>query len=120
MSSCHPAPGHASPMSCLQPMPARYSVPASPLINALRNSGARPPDLIAVLGLGGLGHLGVQFAAKMGFRTVAIARGNDEESLASRLDAHHYINNQTQDAAGELRKLGGAKVILATAPSSEA
>ncbi len=77
-------------------------------------------DLVAVLGFGGLGHLGVQFAAKMGFRTAAIARGNDEESLASKLGAQHYIDNQAQDAAAELRKLGGASVIIATAPSSEA
>ena len=88
--------------------------------NCLRNSGARPPDLVAILGLGGLGHLGVQYAAKMGFRTVAIARGSEEESLAQKLGAHYYINNQAQDTAAELRKLGGAKVILATAPSAEA
>src|SRR5437899_3413199 len=81
--------------------------------NALRNSHARAGDVVAVLGLGGLGHLGVQFAAKMGFRTVAIARGDGEESLASKLGAQQYINNQKQDAAAELRKLGGAKVILA-------
>jgi len=88
--------------------------------NCLRNSAAKPGDVVAVLGLGGLGHLGVQFAAKMGFRTAAITRGSDKEPLARRLGAQHYINNQTQDAAAELRKLGGAKVILATAPSSEA
>jgi D-arabinose 1-dehydrogenase-like Zn-dependent alcohol dehydrogenase len=88
--------------------------------NCLRNSGARAGDVVAVLGLGGLGHLGVQFAAKMGFRTVAIARGSEEESLARKLGAQHYINNQVQDPAAELRKLGGAKVVLATAPSAEA
>ena len=88
--------------------------------NCLRNSGARPGDVVGVLGLGGLGHLGVQYAAKMGFRTVAIARGGEEESLASKLGAQYYINNQVQDAAVELRKLGGAKVILATAPNAEA
>jgi D-arabinose 1-dehydrogenase-like Zn-dependent alcohol dehydrogenase len=88
--------------------------------NCLRNSGARPGDFVAVLGLGGLGHLGVQFAVKMGFRTVAIARGSEEESLARKLGAQYYINNQAQDPAAELRKLGGAKVILATAPSAEA
>ncbi|HWY49459.1 MAG TPA: alcohol dehydrogenase [Bryobacteraceae bacterium] len=88
--------------------------------NCLRNSGARPGDVVAVLGLGGLGHLGVQFAVKMGFRTVAIARGSDEESLARKLGAQYYINNQAQDPAAELRKIGGAKVILATAPSAEA
>ena len=88
--------------------------------NCLRNSGARAGDVVGVLGLGGLGHLGVQYAAKMGFRTVAIARGADEESLARKLGAQHYINNQAQDPAAELRKLGGAKVIIATAPSAEA
>jgi D-arabinose 1-dehydrogenase-like Zn-dependent alcohol dehydrogenase len=88
--------------------------------NCLRNSGARPGDVVGVLGLGGLGHLGVQYAAKMGFRTVAIARGSDEESLARKLGAQNYINNQAQDPAAELRKLGGAKVILATAPNAEA
>ena len=82
--------------------------------NALRNSNARPGDLVAVLGLGGLGHLGVQYAAKMGFRTVGIARGKDKESLAQKLGVHHYIDSQAQDPAAELQKLGGAKVILAT------
>ena len=88
--------------------------------NCLRNSGARPGDVVGVLGLGGLGHLGVQYAAKMGFRTVAIARGAEDETLAKRLGAHHFINNQAQDPAAELRRLGGAKVILATAPNAEA
>ena len=88
--------------------------------NCLRNSGAKPGDVVAVLGLGGLGHLGVQYASKMGFQTVAIARGSDEESLARKLGAQYYINNQAQDPAVELHKLGGAKVILATAPSAEA
>ncbi len=82
--------------------------------NCLRNSGARPGDLVAVLGLGGLGHLGVQFAARAGFQTVAIARGKDKESLARELGARHYLDTQTQDAAAELRKLGGAKAVLAT------
>src|SRR5438132_12378357 len=76
--------------------------------NALRNSGARGGDTVAVLGLGGLGHLGVQFAAKMGFRTIAIARGQDKESLALQLGARRYIDSQTQDPAAELAKLGGA------------
>jgi len=88
--------------------------------NALRNSGARPGDVVAVLGLGGLGHLGVQYAAKMGFRTVGIARGKDKEPLARRLGASVYIDSQAQDPAAELLKLGGAKVILATATSGEA
>ena len=88
--------------------------------NSLRNSGARPGDLVAVLGIGGLGHLGIQFAAKMGFRTVAIARGMDKEPLARKLGAAHYIDSHAQDAAAELVKLGGAKVILATVTSGKA
>jgi len=88
--------------------------------NCLRNSGARPGELVAVLGLGGLGHLGVQFAAKAGFRTVAIARGKDKASLARELGARHYIDSQAQDPAAELRNLGGAKVILATVTNGAA
>src|SRR5207247_759822 len=82
--------------------------------NALRNSGARGGDVVAVLGIGGLGHLGVQFAAKMGFKTVAIARGKDKEAFAKQLGAHHYIDSQASDPAAELNKLGGAKVVIAT------
>lgn len=82
--------------------------------NALRNSGARSGDLVAILGIGGLGHLAVQFAARMGFRTVAIARGSDKGPLAKKLGAHVYIDSTAQSAAEELTKLGGAKVILAT------
>src|SRR5207248_8834775 len=82
--------------------------------NALRNSGARPGDLVAVLGVGGLGHLGVQYAARMGFRTVAVARGRDKEALARQLGAAHYIDSQSADPAAELAKLGGARVVLAT------
>ena len=88
--------------------------------NALRNSGARPGDVVAILGVGGLGHLGIQFASKMGFRTIAIARGKDEENLVKRLGAKQYIDNRSQNAVEELGKLGGAKVILATAPSGKA
>ncbi|HXI40275.1 MAG TPA: alcohol dehydrogenase catalytic domain-containing protein, partial [Bryobacteraceae bacterium] len=88
--------------------------------NALRNSGARPGDLVAVLGLGGLGHLGVQYAAKMGYRTVGIARGRDKEPLAKKLGAWRYIDSQAQDPAAELLKLGGARAILATATSGDA
>ncbi|MFT4119917.1 alcohol dehydrogenase [Bradyrhizobium sp.] len=102
-------------------------VDAAPLLcagvttyNALRESGARPGDLVAILGIGGLGHLGVQFAAKMGFRTVAIARGVDKEPLARKLGAHVYLNSQTQDVAAELTRLGGAKTILATVTSGQA
>jgi len=88
--------------------------------NSLRNSGARPGDLVAILGIGGLGHLGVQFAAKMGFRTVAIARGMDKEPLARKLGAWSYIDSKTQDPAAELLKLGGAKVVLATVTNGDA
>ena len=82
--------------------------------NALRHSGAHAGDLVAILGIGGLGHLGVQFASKMGFRTVAIARGADKGPLAKKLGAHIYIDSTAQNAAEELTRLGGAKVILAT------
>jgi len=82
--------------------------------NSLRHSGAKPGDLVAVLGIGGLGHLGVQFAAKSGYHTVAIARGEDKAPLAKELGAHHYIDSTTQDFAAELQKLGGASVILST------
>jgi D-arabinose 1-dehydrogenase-like Zn-dependent alcohol dehydrogenase len=88
--------------------------------NSLRNSGARAGDLVAVLGIGGLGHLGVQYAAKMGFKTVAIARGTDKEALARELGAAHYIDSQGKDPAAELRNLGGAKLVLATATSAKA
>ena len=90
------------------------------MYNSLRNSGARPGDLVAILGIGGLGHLGVQFAAKMGFHTVAIARGADKAPLARELGASHYIDSQAKDPAAELRGLGGAKLVLATAPSAKA
>lgn len=88
--------------------------------NALRHSGARPGDVVAILGIGGLGHLGVQFAAKMGFKTVAIARGGDKEPLARRLGAAHYIDSRAEDPAKELEKLGGARVVLATVTSGQA
>jgi D-arabinose 1-dehydrogenase-like Zn-dependent alcohol dehydrogenase len=88
--------------------------------NALRNAGARSGDLVAVLGIGGLGHLGVQFAARMGYETVAIARGKDKEPLARKLGAHHYIDSRAQDPAKELAALGGARVVLATVTSGKA
>jgi D-arabinose 1-dehydrogenase-like Zn-dependent alcohol dehydrogenase len=88
--------------------------------NALRNSGAKPGDLVAIQGIGGLGHLAVQFAAKMGFHTVAIARGLDKANLAHELGAHLYIDSETQDAASELAALGGAKMILTTVTSGKA
>ena len=88
--------------------------------NALRNSGARPGDVVAVLGLGGLGHLGVQYAAKMGFRTVGIARGPDKEPLARQLGASVYIDSQAEDPAAALQRLGGAKAIVATVTNGDA
>jgi len=88
--------------------------------NSLRNSGARAGDLVAILGLGGLGHLGVQFAAKMGFRTVAIARGKDKAALAKELGARIYLDSEAQNPGEELTKLGGARVILATVTSGKA
>ncbi len=117
-----------APASAVAVFPGDLSpVDSAPLLcagittyNALRNSGARPGDLVAVHGLGGLGHLGVQYAAKMGFHTVAIARGQDKAPLAKQLGAAVYIDSQAQDAAAELQKLGGAKAILATVTSGEA
>jgi D-arabinose 1-dehydrogenase-like Zn-dependent alcohol dehydrogenase len=88
--------------------------------NALRNSGARPGELVAVIGVGGLGHLGVQYAAKLGFRTVGIARGTDKEALTRQLGAHEYIDSSAVDPSEALQKLGGAKVVLATATESSA
>ncbi|HZV34558.1 MAG TPA: alcohol dehydrogenase [Verrucomicrobiae bacterium] len=88
--------------------------------NALRHSAAMPGDLVGILGVGGLGHLAVQYAVKMGFKTVAIARGRDKEPLAKKLGAWRYIDSQTQDPAVELTKLGGAKAIFATVTAGEA
>jgi D-arabinose 1-dehydrogenase-like Zn-dependent alcohol dehydrogenase len=90
------------------------------VFNALRNSGARAGEVVAVHGIGGLGHLGVQYARRMGFETVAINRGKDKEELARQLGAHHYIDATAQDPVAELQKLGGANVILATAPNAAA
>jgi D-arabinose 1-dehydrogenase-like Zn-dependent alcohol dehydrogenase len=102
------------------------AVEAGPLLcagvttyNALRNSGARPGDTVAVQGIGGLGHLGIQYAVKMGFRTVAVSRGGDKEALARQLGAHEYVDTAKGPAAEALQKLGGADVVLATAPSGE-
>lgn len=102
-------------------------VDAAPLLcagittfNSLRNSGARPGDTVAILGIGGLGHLAVQYAAKSGYCTVAIARGQDKGPLAKQLGAHVYIDSTTQDPAAELQKLGGAHVILSTLTSAKA
>ena len=117
-----------APMEALVPVPEGLSdVEAAPLLdagittyNALRNSGAMPGDLVAVQGIGGLGHLGVQFASKFGYNVAAIGRGSENAVLAKKLGAHVYIDSQATNAAQELQKLGGARVILATAPSSKA
>ena len=117
-----------APVGALAAIPEGLTaVEAAPLMcagittfNSLRHSGARPGDTVAVLGIGGLGHLGVQFAAKMGFKTVAIARGADKAPLARTLGAQHYIDSEATDAAAELVKLGGARVILATVTSGKA
>jgi D-arabinose 1-dehydrogenase-like Zn-dependent alcohol dehydrogenase len=117
-----------APESAVARMPRQLSpVEAAPLMcaglttfNALRSSGARPGSLVAVLGLGGLGHLGVQFSSKMGYRTVGIARGRDKEPLARELGASEYIDSEARNPATALLELGGADVILATATSAEA
>jgi D-arabinose 1-dehydrogenase-like Zn-dependent alcohol dehydrogenase len=119
-----------APMEALALIPDVLSATeAAPLMcagittyNALRNSGARIGDLVAILGVGGVGHLGIQFASKMGTETVAIARGKDKEELARKLGAEHYIDSQSQNVAEEPVKLGGggAKVILATVTSGKA
>ncbi len=89
------------------------------VFNALRNSGARAGDLVAVQGIGGLGHLGIQYARQMGFHTVAIGRGGDKQPLAKRLGAHEYIDTSAGDPAAALQKMGGAHIVLATAPDSK-
>ncbi len=117
-----------APAEALAAVPdSLLSAAAAPLLcagittfNALRNSGAKPPATVAILGMGGLGHLGVQFAAKMGFNTVAIARGADKEKFAHELGARHYIDSTSTDVAAALQKLGGAKVILATVTDADA
>jgi D-arabinose 1-dehydrogenase-like Zn-dependent alcohol dehydrogenase len=103
------------------------STEAAPLLcagittfNAIRNSNAKAPDLVAILGIGGLGHLAVQYAAKLGFRTVAIARGADKAKFAKELGAHHYIDSTSEDVAKALQALGGAKLILSTVTSTDA
>jgi D-arabinose 1-dehydrogenase-like Zn-dependent alcohol dehydrogenase len=102
-------------------------VEAAPLLcagrttfGALKNSVAKGGDLVAIHGLGGLGHLGLQFAIKLGFETVVLSRGREKEALARKLGAHHFIDTNTSDAAKELMNLGGAKVILCTAPNGKA
>ena len=117
-----------APIEALTAIPEGLSdAEAAPLLcagittyNALRHSGALPGDLVAVLGIGGLGHLGVQFANKFGYKVAAIGRGAENEGLAKKLGASVYIDSKSTDAAGALQKLGGARVILSTAPSSKA
>jgi D-arabinose 1-dehydrogenase-like Zn-dependent alcohol dehydrogenase len=116
------------PANVLAPIPDGLSFEeAAPLLcagvttyNSLRHSSARAGDLVAILGVGGLGHLGVQFASKMGFRTVAIARGRDKEKLARKLGASEYIDSQGEDVGVRLQELGGARVVLATVTSASA
>jgi D-arabinose 1-dehydrogenase-like Zn-dependent alcohol dehydrogenase len=117
-----------APANALAFMPEGLTpIEAAPLMcagittyNALRNSGARTGDTVAIVGIGGLGHLAVQYAAKAGYRTVAIARGQDKAPLAQQLGAHIYIDSETEDPAAELQKLGGATVILSTVTSATA
>jgi D-arabinose 1-dehydrogenase-like Zn-dependent alcohol dehydrogenase len=117
-----------APIEALTAMPEGLGdAEAAPLLcagittfNALRHSGAMPGDLVAVLGIGGLGHLGIQFADKFGYKVAAIGRGSENAALAKKLGASVYIDNKVTNAAEELQKLGGAQVILATAPSSKA
>lgn len=90
------------------------------VFSAIRNSKARPGDIVAVSGIGGLGHLAIQYAKKAGFQTVAISRGKEKEELSRKLGAHHYIDAETEDIAKSLKDLGGAKVIIATAPNAKA
>lgn len=116
------------PAAALAALPDGLSaVQAAPLMcagvttyNALRRTGARPGDLVAVLGVGGLGHLGVQYARRMGFRVAAIARGTEKADLATDLGAHHYIDSTATDPGEELGKLGGARVVLSTVTNGEA
>jgi D-arabinose 1-dehydrogenase-like Zn-dependent alcohol dehydrogenase len=117
-----------APVEALTAMPEGLGdAEAAPLLcagittfNALRHSGAMPGDLVGVLGIGGLGHLGIQFASKFGYKVAAIGRGSGNAPLAKKLGAHVYIDSKATKAADELQKLGGARVILATAPSSKA
>jgi D-arabinose 1-dehydrogenase-like Zn-dependent alcohol dehydrogenase len=117
-----------APIEALAAVPESLSATeAAPLLcagittfNALRHSGALPGDLVAVQGIGGLGHLGIQFASKIGYKVAAIGRGSENAALAKKLGANVYIDSQSANAAEELQELGGAQVILATAPSSKA
>jgi D-arabinose 1-dehydrogenase-like Zn-dependent alcohol dehydrogenase len=114
--------------SALAKVPAALDpVESAPLLcagittfNALRHCGAKPGDLVAIHGVGGLGHLGIQFAARQGFRTVAVNRGRDKEDLARSLGAHAYIDSAANDPPQALQAMGGAKAIIATVTSAEA
>ena len=116
-----------SPVEAVAAMPDELpAVEAAPLLcagitvfNSLRNSGARGGDLVGVQGVGGLGHLGIQYAAKMGFVTVALNRGKEKQSLAEKLGARHYVDTTAGNPAEGLKKLGGARLILATAPDAK-
>ncbi|MFZ0514516.1 MAG: alcohol dehydrogenase [Candidatus Nitrosopolaris sp.] len=116
------------PTEAVASIPAELSATeAAPLMcagittyNALRNSGAREGDTVAIIGVGGLGHLGIQFASKMGFKTIAIGRGKDKDDLVKKLGAVQYIDSKSQNTVEELVKLGGAKIILGTVPSGKA
>jgi len=117
-----------APIEALASMPESLDpAEAAPLLcagittyNSLRHAGAMPGDLVAIQGIGGLGHLGIQFASKFGYRVAAISRGKENEPLAKKLGAHIYIDGAATNASAELQKLGGAQVILATAPNSKA
>jgi D-arabinose 1-dehydrogenase-like Zn-dependent alcohol dehydrogenase len=131
ISGCHTDGGYAEMMIAqatgLVAIPDNLlSTEAAPLLcaglttfNGLRNSKARPGELVAIQGVGGLGHLGIQFARRMGFQVAAIARGAEKESLAKKLGAHHYIDSNVQDPVAALQALGGARLILATAANSK-
>ena len=131
ISGVHTDGGYAEAMiaraNALAAIPDELSpVEAAPLLcaglttfNALRKSKARAGDLVAIQGVGGLGHLGIQYATHMGFRVAAIARGAEKRDLARKLGAHHYIDSSAQDASAELQGLGGARVILATAANNQ-
>jgi D-arabinose 1-dehydrogenase-like Zn-dependent alcohol dehydrogenase len=116
-----------SPAEAVAAMPEELTAEeAAPLLcagitvfNSLRNSGARAGDVVAVQGVGGLGHLGIQYAQRMGFVTVALNRGTDKQALASKLGAHHYIDTSAASPAEALQRLGGARVALATAPDAK-
>jgi D-arabinose 1-dehydrogenase-like Zn-dependent alcohol dehydrogenase len=131
LSGIHSDGGYAERMiakaNALAAIPDELSpVDAAPLLcaglttfNALRKSQARAGDLVAVQGVGGLGHLGIQYATHMGFKVAAIARGAEKRDLAWKLGAHHYIDSSVQDPSAELQRLGGARVILATAANNQ-